>query len=221
MRPKRIFLIRHGQSEGNVDKEKYNTIPDYAMPLTALGKLQAYHAGIELKEIIKEESISFYISAFRRTKETYNGIVESFPTNHKIIREDPRLREQEWAGVLHAEPKRGLEKERDDYGQFYYRFPGGESCADVYDRLSNFLDTLFRDFEKPNYPDNTVLVMHGMAMRVFLMRWFRLPVEEFEVLRNPRNCQIIQMYKQESGKYELTKELAKHKAPTHNYHFPL
>ena len=33
MKSNRIILIRHGESEGNIDKDKYQTIPDYALNL--------------------------------------------------------------------------------------------------------------------------------------------------------------------------------------------
>lgn len=57
MKPSKIFLIRHGQSVGNVDKEIYKKVPDYALELTDLGKQQAIDAGRELKEIIGNQSI--------------------------------------------------------------------------------------------------------------------------------------------------------------------
>ena len=34
--------------------------------------------------------------------------------------------------------------DRHTYGAFYYRFPHGESASDVYDRVSTFLDSMWR-----------------------------------------------------------------------------
>ena len=34
MKPQNIFIIRHGQSQGNVDKNIYKTQPDYTLKLT-------------------------------------------------------------------------------------------------------------------------------------------------------------------------------------------
>lgn len=45
MRPKRIILIRHGESEGNVDKNIYEQKPDYALELTHRGIHQAKEVG--------------------------------------------------------------------------------------------------------------------------------------------------------------------------------
>ena len=34
MLPKRIILLRHGESLGNIDDTAYSTIPDWKLPLT-------------------------------------------------------------------------------------------------------------------------------------------------------------------------------------------
>lgn len=36
-RPKRIVLVRHGESQGNVDDAIYETVPDHALSLTPKG----------------------------------------------------------------------------------------------------------------------------------------------------------------------------------------
>lgn len=50
---------------------------------------------------------------------------------------------------------------------------------------------------------NLVIVSHGVTMRVFLMRWFKWTVEQFENLRNPKNCEIRVMQQGEGGEYSL------------------
>ncbi len=69
----------------------------------------------------------------------------------------------------------GVFEERQQVGKFFYRFPCGESGADVYDRVSGFLETLFRHFERKDMAArNVVIVTHGLFIRLFLMRYFRL-----------------------------------------------
>jgi len=218
VKPKKIFIIRHGQSEGNVDKNIYNKKPDYCLKLTDLGVQQAIAAGVELSK--HDGQFACYYSSFHRTRQTaaniLNKLNESRTLDKKFIKEDPRLREQEWCGKI---PKYGFEEgskgdeietERDAYGHFYYRFETGESCADVYDRVSTFLSTLHRDFEKEDFPENVLLVMHGMSMRVLIMRWFHMTVEEFEEIKNPKNCAIWQMDLQMDGKYKMITNWDKH-----------
>ena len=50
--------------------------------------------------------------------------------------------------------------------------------ADVYDRVSGFLESLFRYWETHDF-ENYVLVCHGVTISVFLMRWFKYNVDEF------------------------------------------
>ncbi|MBT3187864.1 MAG: histidine phosphatase family protein [Anaerolineae bacterium] len=207
MKPKRIILIRHGESEGNVDLRQYGKTPDFSLNLTQRGIEQAQNAGIKIKEIIGSEKISVYISPFFRTRQTFKALKGSIEENITRAIEDPRIREQEWGHLRHPEENKEIKDERDDYSTFYFRIPDGESGADVYDRVSTFLETLHRDFRKPNFPDNALIVTHGMTLRLFLMKWFHWSVEEFENVRNPKNCQIVVMEKQEDRKYKLGSEL--------------
>jgi broad specificity phosphatase PhoE len=211
MKPNRIFIIRHGESEGNVDKTIYLKKPDYALNLTTTGIAQAQGAGVVLKNIIGNESLGVYYSPFFRTIQTLNNISKTLNSDgiNRIIstREEPRIREQEWHGrvPLHYDENYSdaLETERDQHGTFFYRFDGGESCADVYDRVSDFMNTLHRDFEKEECAKNILLVTHGMSMRVFMMRWFHKTVSEFETWSNPHNCEIFTMNRNRDIKYNF------------------
>lgn len=219
MKPKRIIILRHGQSEGNVDKTLYKSKPDYALDLTDLGKQQAFEAGQKIKQIIGDESAFFYVSPYFRTRRTYQHVTRSIvPAG---FYEDARLREQEWSRTLRKEDVdyNALEDERDSYGHFYFGFSNGESCANVYDRVSDVVGTINRDFEKPNYPENAIIVGHGRTNRLFLMRWFHYSVEELELLRNPHNCEFWIMELNKNNKYELITELRKYDDLTHEYKF--
>jgi broad specificity phosphatase PhoE len=207
MRPNRIILIRHGESEGNIDKNQYQFRPDYALNLTPKGIGQARQAGLEIMEIVGSETIHAYVSPYFRTRQTYQHLQVGLAANTSKMIEDPRIREQEWGHLRHPGENEGIIQQRDNFSTFYYRIPDGESGADVFDRVSTFLETLYRDFNKPDYPQNALIVTHGMTLRLFLMRWFHLTVEEFENLRNPRNCQVVVMNKKTDDKYELVTKL--------------
>lgn len=209
MKPKRIILVRHGQSEGNLDYVKYETIPDFALNLTEKGKEQSIHAGKVIANIIGDESIYAYVSPFYRSRQTFERIGSIL--GERILRsiEDPRIREMDFGHLRHPDEGKKINKLRDNYSTFYYRVEDGESGADVYDRVSTFLETMHRDFAKQDYPDNTLIVTHGLTLRLFLMRWFHWTVEEFEALRNPENCQVVIMGNTEKGKFQLTTNLAK------------
>lgn len=106
-----------------------------------------------------------------------------------------------------------LEKEiRLRYGRFFYRFPNGESAADVYDRITGFRETLLADidigrFHPPGTTTtgdiNIVLVSHGLTLRVFLMRWYKWTVRQFEGLENLANGGALVMQTGDGGRYSL------------------
>lgn len=210
MKPRRILLIRHGESEGNVEKSVYGRKPDYALRLTDRGRAQAREAGTRLRALVGDEPVMAYVSPLFRTRETFKGILEAFPEGQVRHREDPRLREQEWGHLRSLEECERVDAERDAYGTFYFRIPDGESAADVYDRVSDFLDTFHRDIQKPEFPPNALLVTHGMTIRLFLMRWFHYTVEDFETLKNPPNCAVVELELQPDGKYLLKSAMARH-----------
>jgi broad specificity phosphatase PhoE len=208
MAPKQIVLIRHGESEGNVDRSVYARKPDHRIELTENGRRQAFETGKELQNLLGTQDIHFYVSPHLRSRQTYEELAKSLTGQQKRhLHEDPRLREQEWGHFRTEAQTRKLEKVRYQYGTFYYRFPNGESGADVYDRVSAFLETIHRDFEKEDYPKNVVIVTHGLTIRLFLMRWFHVPVEEYESWANPKNCQYYILRRM--GKHYIMPEMEK------------
>jgi broad specificity phosphatase PhoE len=205
-RPRRIVLIRHAQSEGNADKTVLTHTPDYRLNLSPLGQQQARAAGAALKQLFGDQSIRAYVSPYFRTRQTFEGLRGAGRLNVVSTYEDPRLREQDFGHLRAVEATQLIEHERRAFGAFYYRVPDGESGADVFDRISNFLDTLWRDFEKNDYPENALLVSHGLTVRLFLMRWFHWSVEKFERLRNTTNCEFFVM-ERDCNRYTLTTPL--------------
>lgn len=222
MKPKRIFLIRHGESQGNVDKEVYKTIPDYALPLTENGRLQAVDAAEKILQLIGNETVGAYYSPYFRARQTADIMLRYFNVDNRFIINEPRLREQEWCGSLREDGfMHEAEAERDAFGHYYYRFEGGESCADVYDRVSDFFSTLHRDFSKPFFPNNCLLFGHGKTNRLFLMKWFHLSVEYFETLANPKNCETwILTLNELTNKYELETPVRVHPTSTCKFQYP-
>lgn len=211
MKPKRIILVRHGESQGNVNTGIYSKIPDYAIYLTKKGINQALVAGQKIKDIIQWENYCIYYSPYFRARQTmelaYNNTLGT--AFCEFLREEPRIREQEYSGKLQA-GRHDDDSEREAYGKFFYRMSGGESGADVYNRVSDFIGTLNRDFQKKNYPKNCLIFAHGMTNRLFIMRWLHIPIEEFEMWKNPKNGEIYILELQKDNKYKLITPIDKH-----------
>ncbi|MEU5050549.1 histidine phosphatase family protein [Streptomyces sp. NPDC021096] len=200
-RPRRIVLLRHGESEGNVDDTVYEREPDHALSLTTTGRKQAEAAGLRLRAVFGEEYVSAYVSPYRRTHQTFHAL--GLDPSRIRVREEPRLREQDWGNWQEREDVRRQKAYRDTYGHFFYRFAQGESGADVYDRVGSFLESLWRSFEDPGHPPNVLLVTHGLTMRLFCMRWLHWSVAEFECLSNPGNGETRMLLLGPDGRYHL------------------
>lgn len=225
--PNKVVMVRHGQSEGNVNELLYSTTPDNAMRLTKLGWDQALKAGKILKQqvLTTGEPIHFIVSPYVRTVETFHGLVSAWcdPKEFDHIRdrekrlkawygrllelgltwhEDPRIREQDFGNYQVPEKIKQAKQERHRFGPFFYRFPHGESASDVFDRVSTFLDSLWRSFDL-NKSRNYVLVTHGISIRVLLARYFRYSIDQFSLLANPKNCEMVVLGHDGAGKLQL------------------
>ena len=227
--PQRLIMIRHGQSEGNVEEGLYATTPDNAMRLTRLGWEQARTAGRALKDRVlnsSEGDVHFIMSPYVRTVETFHGLVSAWcdPAEefghikdpqvrmeawYARLRElgltwneDPRIREQDFGNYQDPKTIIRCKAERRRFGVFYYRFPHGESACDVFDRVSTFLDSLWRSFDLQR-SKNYVLVTHGISIRVLLARYFRYSVNQFNMLANPKNCEMVLLGHDGRGRLKL------------------
>jgi len=225
--PRKLILVRHGQSEGNVSEQIYATKPDNSLNLTELGWEQARMAGKAIKDSIvgENESIHFVVSPYVRTVETFHGMLAAWvdPSEFQHIQdkrnrqmawykkcydigitwsEDPRIREQDFGNYQDPAAIQKAKRERHKFGTFYYRFPHGESASDVFDRVSTFLDSLWRSFDAKK-SKNYVIVTHGIAIRVFLARYFRYTIDQFNVLSNPKNGEAVVLKHDGLGKLKL------------------
>ena len=116
--------------------------------------------------------------------------------------EDSRIREQDFGNYQNPERTKKAKEERHRFGAFYYRFNNGESGSDVFDRVSTFLDSLWRSFET-NKSQNYVLVTHGIVLRVLMARYFRYTISQLNMLANPRNCEMVVLGHAGDGRLDL------------------
>jgi broad specificity phosphatase PhoE len=210
--PKNILVIRHGESLGNQDEAMFSTTPDWKIPLSEKGWQQAQRAGRHIEQLIgTDDPILFYVSPYLRTKQTMKELRLKNPVLY--TREEPRLREQDFGNFQDPLLIKEAKLERPKFGRFFFRFPnGGESGADVFDRVSAFSGTFLRDMEQLG-PDHArdataIFVTHGITSRLFIMKWFHWSVDDFEALHNPPNCGLLHLERTPNG-YKLTEESRK------------
>ena len=95
-RPKRIVLIRHGESVDNVNSDMYQSVPDSQIPLTSRGYRQGKAAGEMLRTLTGDETIRFFHSPYLRTRQTLLAMLTAFQGKEVQLTSEPRLREQDF-----------------------------------------------------------------------------------------------------------------------------
>lgn len=225
--PLRIFLVRHGESETNVDAAIYDTTPDHAVKLTERGKRQAEEAGRYLRNFLTrtfgskknvDHHVRMYVSPFRRTRETAEGLIRSLNDCGEqwvdSVRESALLAEQDWgakegtgrlAEEKYQDELKRLEIKRKDHGAFWCRMPNGESAFDVCHRISAFFPDLLMaanvETVERRAVKTVIVVSHGITIRAFLTNWCRYSPEWFAGSRNPPNCSVQLLQDQQDCGY--------------------
>jgi len=202
MKPKRIIVIRHGESEANVDKGLYVDTPDHKVELTKVGKEQCIKAGIKLKSLLDGKNITVWSSPYQRSRKTSELIMSQVSGANIRHKEDPRLREQDWGNFYTEDEALRKKEDRKRHSYFFYRIQDGESGADVYDRISTFLETIYRDFKTDEWTDTLVISTHGITGLIFLMRYFHWDYEDYENADKFKNCEYVVLELiEETGQY--------------------
>jgi broad specificity phosphatase PhoE len=201
--PERLWLVRHGQSQGNVARDAADEtgaheidieLRDVDVPLSELGKKQAEAAGRWFAALPPDERPELILaSPYVRAKQTAEiicreGALSNGPT-HTVV--DERLREREFgifdrlttAGIRHRFPEEAAHRRR--LGKFYHRPPGGESWADVILRLRSMLNTI-----NLHYCDRRVLVVCHQVV-VLCFRYILEELDEEQILSIDKKADVL------------------------------
>ena len=182
-RPARLVLIRHGESMRNeakrgkiyfaddASREALKGIPDHKIHLTEEGLRQARETGVYLRDTFPAPDF-LYDSGYARTSQTAEGILEAYSPKErdKIERRSNELIRERDHGYTYEMTEEEVRRwfpwysgHRATFGSFFTRPPGGDSIADVANRVSLFLDMLFQYRGKMN----VFVVTHGGTMKAF------------------------------------------------------
>ncbi|MCX6880487.1 MAG: phosphoglycerate mutase family protein [Verrucomicrobia bacterium] len=178
---RRIILVRCGSSLAANNIAIYNTTPNHKIGLSTPGANQVKNAGTALGKLMGEEKYGIFHSPYLRAEQSVSKLIEGIRRDPAFNHEDPRLRGQSYGGVVNQDERIRLRAIRDFEGAFYFQFPQGESLADLYDRVTAFMDTLHRRLAKDGSPTNLVVVTHARVIQAFLMRWSHSKVSELNL----------------------------------------
>jgi broad specificity phosphatase PhoE len=204
--PQDIWLVRHGQSAGNVARDAAEAAKglmidiierDVDVPLSDLGVRQSHALADWFASLPEGKRPNVLLhSPYLRAAETARIVRESIDTGSMIATQvDERLREKEFGildrltthGISHRYPE--LYQQRQHVGKFYFRPPGGESWCDVILRLRSVLDTITREYAR----ERVLIVGHQVTVNCF--RYLLERLDESTILEYDRsgdvpNCSV-------------------------------
>ena len=203
--PDRLWIVRHGESAGNVAREQARLTEsltydfgtrDADVPLSCLGERQADALGRWFAALPEHERPDVFLcSPYVRASQTMQRVLQQCGIDCDRIRYDERLREREF-GIFDGLTRLGV---RDRYpeqaqaldlvGKFYHRPPGGESWCDVILRLRSVVDTITREYRC----DRVLIVAHQvmvLCFRYLLERMSEAQVLEIDRQKDVANCAI-------------------------------
>jgi NAD+ kinase len=212
--PKHLFLVRHGQSEGNLVRKKFEESGDESFfsdeflglhesqyALTDLGIEQATKAG-------KWFATNNFIVFDRML--VSNNVRAMQTAAHMNIGDaswmiDFNLRERD-GGLFDVMVPSKRNAQYSDQQKFYntqpflFRPPQGESIADVCTRIKIVLDTLARECDEKN----VIIVCHGHVIRAFKIILEKMSLQKSNEFLLPKedwarvpNCSILHYTRQD------------------------
>lgn len=200
-----LYLIRHGESEYNVDKDVRLSKMDWDVKLTKKGVEQSIRVGKLLTNIdILPPSIYTYayVSPFKRTQQTYSNIKNQLNNSFISKIDEPLISEQRtplYYGNM-------LKKTYDDFlktnkqNVFWAKYLDYETGFEVYQRaeifknkLERHIYSLIENATSSRTEINILMITHGFFMRTMLMCVLNLNINKFHKLKNPEHCEIIKL----------------------------
>jgi probable phosphoglycerate mutase len=185
--PRRLDLVRHGQSAGNIADDEARearlemldlATRDMDVPLSELGEAQAAALGTWLAQQSPDRIVT---SPYRRALDTASIALDAAGLSVPVIC-DERLREREF-GILDRLTRVGIEARHPEQsaartflGKMYHRPPGGESWVDVAARVRSF----YRDLRLDHPGCHVVVVAHQAV--ILLFRYVLEDLTEAEIL---------------------------------------
>lgn len=163
-RPALLVLVRHGQSEWNIAKKANRFflddearrsvvgIPDHRIALTEEGRRQASLTGTAVREAFGSFDYVYH-SGYTRTIETTDAMLAAYPDEERSemkVRHHLFIRERDGGHAYHMTEAEAsvafpwLQGYWNTFGPFFARPPGGESLAQVCERVYAFLQKAAR-----------------------------------------------------------------------------
>jgi probable phosphoglycerate mutase len=200
--PDLLYIVRHGESAGNVARDAALKageavidleFRDVDVPLSELGKRQSIALGRWLGALPAEQRPNIVLtSPYLRARHSAGLIVKTAAMaddSYSLI-VDERFREKEF-GILDRLTAVGVKDKYPEQaefrrllGKFYHRPPGGESWCDVILRLRSATEMISREY----CGQRVLIVCHAVV--VLCMRYILEHMTEAELLGVDKKAEI-------------------------------
>ena len=192
-----IYLVRHGQSEANVNSSILASIPDQRVHLTAQGKEQARKVGqlLNTRVVNLKATIS---SPFQRTVETLQLLTEELTSAHTKMPATVLLCERQLGLVntLGSDYSKHFEQEHLAYrnsvaqkASFFNQPVGGESPLQMASRVLSFM-ALYDIARMYADSHDIIIVAHAGVMKAFHHVLTCQDLDAFDNADEPHNCEV-------------------------------
>ncbi|EJO9910974.1 histidine phosphatase family protein [Vibrio parahaemolyticus] len=152
---RRIFVLRHGETEFNADKKLQGHCNS---SLTSKGSDQARRVGTTLKQYVENRPFRVYSSTLGRALQTSQIVCEELNYSYENLNKEPRLKEFS-LGEWEQRTITSLEQEIPNLlaqNDWYLQAPNCETYESVRERLSSWLSDVAHD-------EDIVVVSHGLT----------------------------------------------------------
>lgn len=192
-----LFLIRHAQSQANVNPSILQTITNQKIELTNIGVSQAEQTGKYLSEYsFNKENIIIWHSPYTRTRQTADIIYKKMISSGnflKIEKKESLYICERQLGILEVvenfsnkfpEEKKYYDFYKNQEDDFFITPHMGESPFQLCLRVNIFLEQIKKDTKNTH-----LIISHGACIRAMNLMYRNLSYENYTV-SNPLNCSV-------------------------------
>lgn len=204
---KKIVVIRHAESQEDVDPNLNRILSDNQISITKNGRSQINVVSSRVLDIIsKYKTIRIYSSSSNRAIQTASIIRFKFGMEDSEIITDSRIRNLNWGNTT-LDNIEEIKKERYKAGVLHYQFPKGDHSPVFISNIGQFVQELLLMGEKNIFPEAVVIVTHGFALRIIAKFLLKISDYDFRWIKNPTNCYVADFSIDESGGVSIKEPL--------------
>ncbi|CAM4220800.1 histidine phosphatase family protein [Vibrio neonatus] len=191
MNKTKIFLLRHGQTQWNVEGRLQG---QKNSPLTEMGVQQS----IQARKLLEQFEIhKAYVSPLLRAVDTSEILLEGRGVDVSTSESLKEIHLGAWEGKLRADAESANPEQYQLFlnSSEQFELQGAETFQQLQARLVAELEAIFAK-EKHK---NIMVVSHWIAIKTILAHYSGIPLSRLSEISDPDNATLIQLEKDDSG----------------------